>query len=69
MGKNARIMELEKQIEGLQSEIKTLKQAWVFIRELSELPEDAVLLYTRSNMRFQQEIGKAARRFLENSPL
>ena len=65
MGKNARIAELERALEHAREREKIKDEVISFVRELSELPEDAVLLYTLTGQRMSHQIGLTARRVLE----
>lgn len=65
MGKNARIAELEHMLKEAKARAKVAAEVIDFVRELSELPEDAVLLYTLTGQRMSHQIGLTARRVLE----
>lgn len=65
MGKLKRLAELEADVAYWQKRAELLPEVRQYIACLAEMPEDAVLLYTRHGMQIQHEIGLSARRLLE----
>ena len=64
MGKNVRIEELEREVAYLRKRSEIAKEAMEYVRDLTELPEDATLYYYLSPGGKQavfHEIGKSAR--------
>lgn len=65
MGKNARIAELEREIEILRSRNKLSEEVIDYILDLTKMPEDAVLFYRIGSQEVFHEIGLSARVLLE----
>ena len=65
MGKNARIQELELELLSMRKRLELADAVRDFIQKLSELPDDAVLLYTLSGQRTNFWVALAAKRLIE----
>lgn len=61
MGKKDRILELERTIKHLNKYGSVADEMADYIKELAEMPEDAVLIYRISGQTITHQIGMSAR--------
>lgn len=61
MGKLKRIEELEADVSYWRKRSEVRDDVKHYLDTLSEMPDDAVLLYTLTGMRVQHEIGKTSK--------
>jgi hypothetical protein len=65
VGAKQKFASLEQKIVELESEVRLKKEMAEFIKVLAEMPDDAVLLYTHCGMSIQNDVGRAAKAFIQ----
>lgn len=65
MGKNARIAELEQEVNRLRKKAEIPEEVMGYIQDLANMPEDAVLIYALTGQTISHAIGRSARVLLD----
>ena len=67
MGIKSKVEELEREILHWKRKARIADEVRRYLEDLSQLPDDAVLLYTMTGIEVQHEIGKSAKAICASS--